>query len=191
MREVEIWGGNIDSCLNGLKEKAKEFGEVCRMEFNDKYLLSTDTIDEAYLRILGMTKAEQIEHERQWREEYERREAEFKAKIPQLTEEYRKKARGLILESELVYWDKIVPIRLYDLYHGMDLDCTLDLCRIMRDLNIVYAARIEKAYDLFQTQGHSGMSAGLVMSMLRRFCPDGNELADAIKEWRFEKDKKE
>lgn len=191
MREVESCFGNIDSCLKELKEKAIEYGEDCRMRFNDKYLLSTDTIDEAYLRIVGKSKAEHEQYLRKWHKEYERMEAEFKEKIPQLTEEYRSEARGLVIESELEYWDEIVPIRLDDLYHGMELDCTLDLCRVMRDDSLVFAARLEKAYDIFQKQGHSGMSHGLVMSMLRKFCPDGNELADAIKEWRFEKGKKE
>lgn len=189
MRDLEIWGYNICSCLEKLKEKAKEFGEVCRCEFNEKFLLLTDTIDDAYLRIVGVTKAEHDEYRRKEHEEYERKEAEFKAKIPELTEDYRKKARGLVLDSELEFFDECVPIRLGDLYHGMELDCTLDLCKVMRDESIVYAARLEKAYDMFQRQGHSGMSAGLVMSMLRRFCPDGNELADAIKEWRFDKSK--
>lgn len=187
MREVEIYGGDICSCLDELKEAAKECGEDCRMEFNGKYLLSTDTIDEAYLRIVGVTKAEHDAYCQKKKEEYERAEAEHKARIPELTEKYRNEARGLVIDSELECWDKIVPIRLDDLYRGMELRQTLDCCKIMRDESIVFAARLEKAYDMFQQQGHSGMSAGLVMSMLRRFCPDGNELADAIKEWRFDK----
>jgi hypothetical protein len=31
------------------------------------------------------------------------------------------------------------------------------------------------------------MSAGLVASMLRKFCPDGEDLADAVMNFRFEK----
>jgi hypothetical protein len=31
------------------------------------------------------------------------------------------------------------------------------------------------------------MSAGLVASMLRAFCPDGEDLADAVMNFRFEK----
>ena len=69
----------------------------------------------------------------------------------------------------------------------MELDCTLDLCKIMRDESISYDKRLREAYKTFMDQGHSGMSAGLVASMLRTFCPDGEDLADAVMNFRFEK----
>ena len=50
-------------------------------------------------------------------------------------------------------------------------------------------SRLRKAYRIFNDAGHSGMSAALTMAMLRRFCPDGNELADACKEFRYSKSK--
>ena len=60
MKEVTLYGGTIDSCLKDLREMAaaNESGEVLKAMFNDKYLLSTDTDDDAYLRITGKTKAE-------------------------------------------------------------------------------------------------------------------------------------
>ena len=60
MKEVTLYGGTIDSCLKGLREMAAadESGDVLKAAFNDKYLLSTDTDDDAYLRITGMTKAD-------------------------------------------------------------------------------------------------------------------------------------
>ena len=63
----------------------------------------------------------------------------------------------------------------------------LDCCKIMRDESLVFTERLEKAYDVFMSAGHSGMSAGLTMSMLRRFCPDGGILADACRDFRFGK----
>ena len=137
------------------------------------------------------TKAEFEEGLRKWKEEFDRAEREHQARIPQLTEKYRNEARGLVLDSELEYWDEIVPIRLGDFYHGMELRQVLDCCKIMRDESLVLAARLEKAYDVFMAAGHSGMSAGLTMAMLRRFCPDGNELADACRDFRFEREKKD
>ena len=56
MKEVEIFGGNIDSCLNRLREMASADGEVLKCEFNGSFLLSTDSDDDAYLRITGKTK---------------------------------------------------------------------------------------------------------------------------------------
>lgn len=73
MKEVTLYGGAIDSCLKDLREMAAndESGEVLKAVFNDKYLLSTDTDDDAYLRITGKTKAEHDEYVRKWQEDYE------------------------------------------------------------------------------------------------------------------------
>lgn len=187
MKDVEIYCGDICSCLDKLKQKEKELGDVCRLGFNGSYILSTDSIDDAYLRIVGMTKKKHDALLKKKHDAYERELAEHNARIPELTEKYCKVARGLVKENELEYWDKIVPIRLGDLYRGMELQQVLDCCKIMRDESIVLNERLEKAYDVFMSEGHSGMSASLTMAMLRKFCPYGDDLADAIKEFRYEK----
>ena len=188
MKEVTLYGGTIDSCLKDLREMAAadESGEVLEAVFNDKYLLSTDTDDDAYLRITGKTKAEYDEYVRKRQEDYEAKRKAHEARIPELTEHYRKEARGVIIESELEYWDKIVPIRLGDIYRGMELDNVLDCAKVMRDETLSRIERLRKAYKIFNDAGHSGTSAGLTMAMLRRFCPDGNELADACNEFRYD-----
>ena len=188
MKEVEFTiGMSIDSAVEFMKKWAEDNGEECFGDFNGHTLYSTDTIDDAYRAVMDKTKAEYEKEMQDWRDEYDRKEKEHKEKIPELTEVYREKARGVILEDQYDYWDKVVPIRLGDLYHGMELDCTLDLCNIMRDKSVSYEKRIRKAYDKFMDQGHSGMSASLVASMLRTFCPDGNDLADAVMNFRYEK----
>ena len=192
MKEVPFWGGmNVEEAYKELKEESARTNDVCFGMFNGKKILSTDTLDEAYKKVTGKTKAEFDEAQRKWHEDYERRQAEHKAKIPQLTEKYRKRARGLIIEKELDYWDEIVPIRLGDLYHGMELDETLKACQCMRDESLTYDERLRKAYDIFMDAGHSGMSAGLTASMYRRFVPNGNDLADAVMNFRFEKKKQD
>lgn len=192
MKEVTLYGGTIDSCLKYLREMAAadESGEVLKAVFNDKYLLSTDTDDDAYLRITGKTKAEHDAYVKQWLDERKRQREEHEARIPQLTEKYRQQARGLVLDETVEYWDEIVPIRLGDIYRGMELDNVLDCCRVMRDETLSRIERLRKAYKIFNDAGHSGMSAGLTMAMLRRFCPDGNELADACNESRYDPDHK-
>ena len=192
MKEVTLYGGTIDSCLKNLREMAAadESGEVLKAVFNDKYLLSTDTDDDAYLRIMGKTKAEHDEEVRKWQEDYEAKRKAYEARIPELTEHYRKVARGVIVESELEYWDEIVPIRLGDIYRGMELDQVLDCARVMRDETLSRIERLRKAYKIFNDAGNSGWSAGLTMAMLRRFCPDGNELADACNEFRYDENHK-
>lgn len=191
MKEIDLFAGtNLDEAIDWLKKEAEKEGEPCFVKFNGKILYSTDTIDEAYIKVIGKTKAEFEDEQRKWKEEYDRAEREHRARIPQLTEKYRNEARGLVLDSELEYWDKIVPIRLGDLYHGMELQQVLDCCKIMRDESLVLAERLEKAYDVFMAAGHSGMSANLTMAMLARFCPHGAELAEACREFRFERNKK-
>jgi hypothetical protein len=186
MKKIEILPGqNIDNAWKMLLRESIESEEVCYGEFNGTEIRSTDSLDDAYRKLFGKSKSEYEEDERKWREEYDRREAEFQEKIPDLTEEYRKKARGVILVDQYEFWDKIVPIRLDDLYHGMELGATLELCKIMRDTSLSYDERLRKAYKAFQDQNHSGMSAGLVASMLRKFCPDGYDLADAVMNFRF------
>ena len=186
MKQIEFLpGDSIDTAWKELLRASAECGDTCFGEFNGKEIRSTDTLDEAYMKILGKTKSEYEKEMQDWRDEYERQEKEHKDNIPNLTPIYREKARGVILEDQYEYWDKIVPIRLDDLYHGMELDATLDLCKIMRDESMSYDERLKKAYDTFMDQGHSGMSAGLVASMLRTFCPDGHDLADAVMNFRY------
>lgn len=191
MKEIEFLpGSDIDSAWQELLRESTDCKDTCCGMFNGKEIRSTDTLDEVYVKVLGITKADFYDLVRREREEYNRKEKEHKDNIPNLTKEYREKARGIILEDQYEYWDKIVPIRLDDLYHGMELDSTLDLCKIMRDESISYEKRLRKAYKTFMDQGHSGMSASLVASMLRAFCPNGDALADAVMSFKFEKENK-
>lgn len=189
MKEIELMPGtSIDEAWKQLLRESADCGDTCHGVFNGHDIYSTDTLDEAYKKVTGSTKAEYDKEMQEWRDDYEMKKLRHKERIPELTKKYCDEARGVILEGEYEYWDKIVPIRLGDLYEGMELGCTLDLCRIMRDEKLTYDERLRKAYDAFMDQGHSGMSAGLVASMLRRFCPDGDDLADAVLNFRFEKE---
>lgn len=177
MKKIEFYGGqDLDSAYQDLQRNAPSYGE-----FNGKVLYSTDTIDEIYTKVLGMTMQENKEYWRKQDEEYERNEAEFKARIPQLIDEYQKRARDVIPEEHLEYWDKIVPIRLNDLYHGMELDCWLELITVLNDVSKEELDRFEICRNMFLKQGHSGMSAGLVFSGLQCFHPLGEKLVMYIR----------
>ena len=192
MIEIQFFiGDTLDSAYERLVKTAEEKKEDCYGKFNDNLIYSTDTLDEVYQKVTGKTKAEYDEAVEAWRDNYRKGEEEFKKKIPELTEKYCKEARGLILEEKYDEWDTIVPVRLADLYHGMEVAQTLDICRIMRDEKLSYDERLKKAYDLFMESGHSGMSATLTAEMLRRYCPDGVDLADAVMHFRFEKKEEE
>lgn len=186
MKEVKFYCGmDIDTAWKSLLKESIECEDTCFGKFNDHEILSTDTLDEAYMKIMGKTKGQYEKEMQDWRNDYERKEKEHKDSIPGLVPGYCEKARGVILEDQYDYWDKIVPIRLGDLYHGIELDNTLELCKVMRDESLSYDKRLRKAYNAFMDQGHSGMSASLVASMLKTFCPNGEDLADAVMNFRF------
>ena len=63
-----------------------------------------------------------------------------------------------------------MPIRLDDLYQGMELKCCLD---IVSELN--KGCSLDEAKTIIEGQGHSGMSFGLVCSMVKSFCDRGQE----------------
>jgi len=191
MRKVELYGGiTVDKALEEIKAVAAERGEEHYCEFNGKTLYSTDTIDEAYMKVTGMNKAD---YDAKIQALMEKREAEEKAhmaKIPELVEYYKKEARGLVLDERLEDWDNCLEVRLGDIYRGMELQQVIDCSRVMKDETLDREARLRKAYKIFNDADHSGMSARLTCSLLRHFCPDGNELADACNEFRYEENHK-
>lgn len=58
MKEIklDLWGEKIETVLNELKKYSSVYNEECFCKFNDSVICSTDTIDSAYLRIVGKTK---------------------------------------------------------------------------------------------------------------------------------------
>ena len=147
--------------------------------FNGVEILHTDTPDEISVKVTGKTIAEREAAGKAWREEYDRKEREHQARIPELTEKYKKEARGVIPEDKLELWDKIVLIRLKDLYRGMELEEWLKMIRVLNE-NKPKEERFAICKEIFYNAGHSGMSGNLVLSGLCEFHPDGKELAELI-----------
>lgn len=183
MKEIETIGFTIKSTYEEMKKYEIKSGEHCFCMFNEKKLLSTYTLDECYKEVTGLTLREYEEKQRQEHEEYLRKEAKFKESIPEKTEEYKKKAIGIIPNDKIEFWNEIVPIRLNDLYHGMELDCWIELIEELNK-NTPKEDKFQKCKDMFDKQGHSGMSAGLVLGGLKEFHPLGDELVEYIrKDW--------
>ena len=106
--------------------------------------------------------------------DYEKAEKEFQKKISTLTKKYNALAKGVIADDKLDQWYAIVPIRLRDIYHGMELDATLEIIKELNkatDSNTHFA----EAKNIFDKQDHSGLSYGLVCAMLNMFAPNGVE----------------
>ena len=86
-----------------------------------------------------------------------------------------KKGREILNEDKWEYWDRIVPIRLNDLYQGIELKCCLDIVEILNN------GTLEDAKLEIEKQGHSGMSFALVCSMVKDFSPRGEEFFNYIR----------
>lgn len=171
-RKIEFGFGDISSAVEELK-KYKERGILVYGEFNGKKLYSDkDDLDSAYKKIIGKTKAEFDEAERIRHEEYKAEEKRHKDAIPELTKEWIAKGNNVLDEKYRERWAKCVPIRLDDLYQGMELKCCLD---IVIELN--NGCTLDEAKAIIESQGHSGMSFGLVCSMVKSFCNRGDEFA--------------
>lgn len=175
-KEIDLWAGcSIEMAVKELL-KYKLKGELACCNFNDTILYSdTVTLDSAYKQITGKTKEEYEQSYKNWCDEYDKKKEEFKKTIPELTEIWIEKGKQILDEDEWDYWAKIVPIRLNDLYQGMELGCCLDIVKILND-----GGTLEEAKEEINKQGHSGMSFGLVCSMVREFCKRGEEFVKYV-----------
>jgi hypothetical protein len=169
-------GCDIQDVVNRLL-KYKDSGILVYGEFNGTKLYSdTVTLDGAYMEITGKTIDEFNEALEQQRKKYEKEEQEHKNNIPSLSKEWMKKGREILSADEWELWDKIVPIRLNDIYQGMELGASLDIIKILNN-----GGSLDEAKDAIESQGHSGMSFGLVCSMVREFCDRGQEFVGYVK----------
>ena len=174
--KIDYMGHDIDTVVKNLLLHNKK-GELICTEFNCVMLYSdTVTLDGAYKEITGKTKSEHDKALQDWRDEYDRKEKEHQEKIPALTVEWMQKGREVLTEDKWEYWDKIVPIRLGDLYHGMELGCCLNIVNILNNNGSLDEARAE-----IESQNHSGMSWGLVRAMVREFCDRGQEFVNYVR----------
>lgn len=168
-KEIEFGFGNIESAVAELERYAKR-GERVYGVFNGKKIYSDiDDVNSAYKKVTGKTKAAFDKELVKEREAYKEQERKHIEAIPELTEEWVEKGREIIDEKYMEKWEKCVPIRLGDLYRGFELGACLD---IVKELN--KGCSYKKAENIINEQGHSGMSYGLVCSMVRSFCDKGD-----------------
>lgn len=176
-KEIEFpIGGNIESAVKELN-RYKERNELVFGVFNGNKLYSDfDDLESAYVKITGKTKSEFDAAERESNEKYELENKKHKEAIPELTKKWIEKGKTILDEKYLEKWNEIVPIRLGDLYHGMELGACLE---IVKELN--NGCLLKDAKTIIENQGHSGMSFGLVCSMVRAFCDRGHQFVTYVK----------
>lgn len=170
--KIDFWSGSIDQAVS-LLDKHKKEGSLVYIEFNGVNIYSDiDDLDSSYQKITGKTKHEFESHRNAEIEKYKEEEEKYKQSIPQLTKEWIEKGKSILDEKYHDLWIKCVPIRLRDLYRGFELGCCLD---IVKELNS--GGSLDRAKEIIVSQGHSGMSHGLVLSMIRSFCERGDEFS--------------
>lgn len=176
-RKIEFCAGySIESAMQELKE-FKDRGELVYAEFNGHKLYSDiDTLDTAFKKITGKTKSEFDAARKEENDRYQEQKEKYKANIPVLTKEWIEKGNTILDEKYHNIWAECVPIRLKDLYQGMELKCCLD---IVQELN--KGCNINVAKVIIEDQGHSGMSFGLVCSMVKSFCDRGDEFVSYVR----------
>jgi len=169
-------GYTVEQAVNELL-KRKEKGQLASGKFNGIMLYSdTVTFDSAYQEIIGKTKSKFDKEQQEWKDNYDRKEKEHKEEIPELSLVWMKKGREVLTEDKWEYWDKIVPIRLSDLYKGMELNACLEIVSILNN-----NGTLNEAKDRIDSQDHSGMSFGLVCSMIKEFSDRGSDFAEYVK----------
>lgn len=176
-REIQFSAGDtIDIAIKELQE-FKENGILVYGEFNGKKLYSDiDDLDSAYKKITGKTKSEFDAEMEAENERYKEEQKKHKDSIPELTKEWIERGNKILDEKYHEEWAKCVPVRLGDLYRGMELGATLD---IVKELNSGCDLDVAKA--IIEGQGHSGMSFGLVCSMVKFFCDRGTEFFNYVR----------
>ncbi|MCI5588336.1 MAG: hypothetical protein MR384_10700 [Lachnospiraceae bacterium] len=177
MEYIEIdldCGLSIIDSVKLLHSKAEATDKKYFGEFNGYKLTSDMTVDEAYIECLGRTSKEFKDEQEKWRQDLIRKEEEHKKKIPELIKCWIKEGHEVLSQDKWTEWDKCVPIRLGDLYEGKELGQCLDIIKAVNEDSI--AAGIE----VMKNQGHSGMSWGLMKSMIYTFCDCGKEFIEAL-----------
>jgi len=170
-----ILGLSIDDAMDELIVY-KERGEKVFIKFNGEKLYSDiDTLDSAYLKITGQSKKDFDLAREQEQEDYKEILSVHNLNIPSLTQQWIEKGKVILEKDKWELWEKCVPIRLSDLYRGMELGCCLDIIEILK------TGDYSKAKQVMYDQDHSGMSFGLVCSMIESFYDDGYKFIKMVR----------
>ena len=172
-KEISDLWCNLDEAVTTLI-RYREKGELACFNFNGHMLYSDIvTLDSAYMEVCGRSKHEFEQERKKEMEEYQRQKEEHKKQIPRLTKEWIEKGHKVLDKKYWNKWDECVPIRLDDLYEGMELGDCLDIVSALNN-----GVKLEEAKKIISKQSHSGMSYGLVVAMVETFCDRGSEFAE-------------
>lgn len=177
-KEIRVLpGDNIESVVHTLLA-AKAKGESVYAEFNGHKLYSdTVSMDSAYIEITGQTKEDfELEREKtmQTLEQIKLQRKEDMEKAQEKIPSWIQRGQELIYKERHEDWKKCVLSRASDIYHGAELDASLDIMQALEN-----GVTIEEAKEMLDEQEHSGMSASLVRNILFSFSSKGPEFWEA------------
>lgn len=122
------------------------------------------TLDECYILVTGMSYKAFHDKLQKMFEESQKELEEHKARIPELIKKWKKWGKENLSFFKRIKWNKCVPIRLNDLCQGWELDCFKEFFEAYK------AGKSKKELkQILQDQGHSGISYGLMCSMIYSF----------------------
>lgn len=177
------FGSSIDDAFNKMiayKEILEETEDrdiiICG-EFNGCEITTDMTLDEIYLMVTKKTKKEYDEYLEAITSNYEKDKADHERNKDIIIKNYISQAKGIIQEEKLEDWSKCVHARVNDLYRGRECSNCLELIALLD----IEDNSFEVCKKVFERQGHSGMSANLVLVMLERFCIKGKEFSEFVK----------
>lgn len=140
--------------------------------FNGHRLESENaTLDSIYKEAIGMSYSEWKEKSIRSSFEYKKNQLEYQESIPKLIKEYIERGHKILDEKYWEDWDNLVPIRLEDLYHGKELNDSLEIIEKLNN-----GATFEEIRKIIEDQNHSGMSLSLVRTIVNKFCIKGPAL---------------
>ena len=181
MKEVEFLPGDtIDKSIEELQRLKLRYNQDVYGVFNGKRIDSTMSKDEVYVTIVGLTENEFNTQINEDNKRYKLEQEEHKNSIPEKTKFWIEEGKKYIQPEYLELWDKCVPIRLEDLYQGMELEACIEIIKVLNksdNFEEVY----EEAKQTIDNQGHSGMSFGLVVSMVKSFHKHGQLFLNKVK----------
>ncbi len=181
MQEIKLNPGQtVEDAFRQMRGYKKRTGEDCFVKFNNRTLYSYDSKSTCYIKLTGMSKKEYDRVIKEDIRKYKKKKRRFQSRISKLIKVYKKKARGIIAEEYLEVWDNAVPIRLEDIYHGLDLKCMLELVQVLNRED-PEEDRFKACKELLESQDHSGWSYHLVSKSLALIHKDGEKFVEYLK----------
>lgn len=144
-----------------------------KMQFNGVWIYSDMTADEIWKAVTGKTEEEANKERIETIEKIKKENEEFESRALDIIAEYKEKGSKILPSNKLKAWYNIVENSINNyIYHGSDLDATLELFRLKDDVN--------KAREVFRAQGHSGSSGRLVCSELHELLDNSDNFIREI-----------